>query len=190
MIFEQAFLERGMEMAINFFIATKSEEAPSGRFISVDGSVPGASVVYDHHKTGERINLDAMPETLSTEGFDGVGTTMMDADAIVSAAVCAIGGIAAVPAQYVPVLRSASFWCDHLVGDPSQDAQANQVGLGLMASMKNRGFAATKVIANQKYAGDVRQLTNSDISPVFAQLTTDLIEAIRAGSLCLATLPI
>ncbi len=166
---------------MHFFIATKSDEAPSGRFISVDGSVPGATVTYDHHKSGERINLDAMPETVSIEGIDGVGTTMMDADAIVSAAVCVLGGIAAVPTQYVPVLRSASFWCDHLVGDPSQDEAANHVGLGLMASMKNQGFAATKAIASQKYAGDVRQLTNQDISPVFAELTTAMIDVIRAG---------
>lgn len=168
-------------MAINFFIATKPEETPAGRFASVDGSVPGASVVYDHHKTGERINLDAMPETVSLEGIEAIGTTMMDADAIVSAAVFALGGIAVVPAQYVPVLRSASFWCDHLVGDPSQEEGANHIGLGLMASMKNQGFAATKAIAAQKYGGDVRQLTNTDISPVFAELATALIDAIRAG---------
>ena len=74
-------------LALPCFVATRREDVPVGlvRYVSVDGSVPGAAVTWDHHVTGECINLDAMPETFDACGFDGVGTTLADLDAAASA---------------------------------------------------------------------------------------------------------
>ena len=45
---------------MRFFVATHAAQIPADvtRFLSVDGSVPGAVVTWDHHVTGERVNLD------------------------------------------------------------------------------------------------------------------------------------
>ncbi|MBT3223743.1 MAG: hypothetical protein HN348_32135 [Proteobacteria bacterium] len=115
------------------FIATSIEDVPDECrvFASVDGSVPGAAATWDHHRSGEIINLDAMPEHLEPREFDGVGTTMADMDAAASVVVFLLGGCAAVPAAARAVLESASHWCDHLGPHPSHGNQTNRLGRGL-----------------------------------------------------------
>ena len=103
------------------FVATRLEDVPEGirRYASVDGSVPGAEVVWDHHVTGERINLDAMPPVIDLKGLEGVGTTLADTDALASVVVLLCGGASGVDPAVLGVLRAASHRCDHLVAAPT-----------------------------------------------------------------------
>ena len=116
------------------FVATRYDDVPAGcaRYVSVDGSVPGAALVWDHHVTGERINLDAMPARFDLSGFDGIGTTLADMDAVASVVAALHGGKAALPAQARGVLEAASCWCDHLGPHPAHDAETNRLGRGLL----------------------------------------------------------
>ncbi len=114
-----------------FFVATRASDVPDGvtRFASVDGSVPGAAVTWDHHVSGELVNLDALPSTIETEGLEAIGTTLADTDAVASAVVVASGGEVNLPGETVALLRSASHWCDHLEAHPALPAELNRRGL-------------------------------------------------------------
>lgn len=118
---------------LTVFVATRREDVPAGcnRYISVDGSVPGAQVTWDHHVTGEAINLDAMPPRFDVVGFDGVGTTMADTDAVASVAAVLFGGKDNLPRDVLEVLASASYRCDHLGPHPELPAEVNERGRGL-----------------------------------------------------------
>lgn len=125
------------------FVATRRADVPAGlsRYASVDGSVPGATWTWDHHVTGEPINLDAMPQRLALDGLDGVGTTHADTDAIASAAVLLLGGEARVEPALARVLRAASFRCDHLRPDPAATPEEDRLGHGLHAALSRRLLA-------------------------------------------------
>lgn len=120
--------------SLAIFVATRAEQVPPGvtRFISVDGSVPGASLRWDHHLTGERINLDAMPELIDTTGFDGVGTTLADADALASVVAVLLGGKSQIPGSYRAILEGASHWCDHLAPHPDLDEATSRLARGFL----------------------------------------------------------
>ncbi len=115
------------------FVATRARDTPRGRLISVDGSVPGAEITWDHHVTGEPINLDAMPELFDASGFDGVGTTMVDTDAVASVVAVLAGGKGRLDPHVRRVLEAASHRCDHLAPHPSVSAEENRLGRGLDA---------------------------------------------------------
>jgi len=117
-------------IALGIFVATRREDVPAAyrRWLSVDGSVPGAVRTWDHHLTGERINLDAMPPELDASDADAVGTTLADTDALVSVLAVLAGGTARLPAAVRGVLESASHWCDHLAPHPDHDAPTNAAG--------------------------------------------------------------
>jgi hypothetical protein len=136
------------------FVATRSEDVPPdcARYLSVDGSVPGAELTWDHHLSGERINLEAMPEEFDAADYQGVGTTLPDADALASVVAVLLGGKARLPAQARAILESASFWCDHLRAHPEHDPGINRLGRGLLDAIDGRigslrGAAATPVFA-------------------------------------------
>lgn len=150
------------------FVATRRDDVPRGceRYVSVDGSVPGAAVVWDHHVTGESINLDAMPSRIDLEGMDGIGTTAADTDAVASAAVALLGGAAAVPAPTLAVLAAASHRCDHLAPHPDVDAEADRLGIGLHEQV---GFA-------------LRGVSGLGASETFAGLVKEIAEAVRSGA--------
>lgn len=171
------------DATMKFFVATAPEHIPSGvtAFVAVDGQVSGARETWDHHVTGEKINLDAMPASIDLNGVDGVGTHMMDADSIISAAVVALGGEAHVPERYRPVLRSCAHWCDHLYKHPAFSEEINQAGLGLLFSMKNRGFAALNKVAKENHGGDGKLVTMAEKSAVFAGFCQELVDVIRSG---------
>jgi hypothetical protein len=115
------------------FVATRLQDVPCRRFVSVDGSVPGAALVWDHHLTGEPINLDAMPEFADLSGFDGIGTTMADTDAVASVVAALAGGKGALEPGVRRVLEAASHRCDHLTPLPGADPELDRLGLGLHA---------------------------------------------------------
>ena len=117
-------------MTLSIFVATQSSDIPDGAtpFISVDGSVPGAALTWDHHVTGEAINLDAMPAHIDTTGFRGLATPLADTDALASMVAVLFGGAAHLPHEAQAVLRSASHWCDHVRPHPSEDDDTNRIG--------------------------------------------------------------
>lgn len=139
--------------ALAIFVATRFDQVPPGceRFISVDGTVPGASVVWDHHTTGEKINLDAMPQAIELAGVDGVGTTSADTDAVVSIAAVLLGGKARLPRGVLAILESACHVCDHLVPHPGHSEEDNRLGRGLHAAL-SRTLDPTAGIPDQSQA--------------------------------------
>jgi len=151
------------------FVATRTTDVPRGvtRYASVDGSVPGASVVWDHHVTGEPVSLDAMPARLSLDGLDGIGTTLADTDAIVGAAVAIRGGLEVVSHERLAILRAASWWCDHLRGAPEVTGELDRLGRGLHEHCAQRLAAVPR----------------SETSAVFAALVRELVAALESGSL-------
>ncbi len=118
---------------LTLFVATRRQDVPAGvlRYASVDGSVPGAEVTWDHHVTGEVVNLDAMPAVYDCGGLQGVGTTLADTDAVASAVAVLVGGKGALPPATLRLLRSASYWCDHLAPDPTTSVDENARGRAL-----------------------------------------------------------
>jgi hypothetical protein len=149
------------------FVATRQSEIPSGvvRYASVDGTVPGAAIVWDHHVTGEPVSLDAMPARVSLDGLDGLGTTLADTDAIVGAAIAILGGLDAIDPERRAILRSASWWCDHLRGAPGVSAEEDRLGRGL----------------HEHCAQHLASVERSESSRAFAQLVRELVAALRAG---------
>lgn len=119
-----------MARRLRVFVATAREQVPPGcaRYVSVDGAVPGAAQTWDHHQTGEPTNLDALPPTFSLSGYDGVGTTLADTDALASVVALLAGGPATLPAAARAVLACASHHCDHLRPHPAYGAVPNRAG--------------------------------------------------------------
>ncbi len=148
---------------LTIFVATRQADVPAGvvRYASVDGSVPGATVVWDHHVTGEAVSLDAMPLRCSLEGLDGIGTTLADTDAVIGAVVALLGGLEAVPGPRLPVLRAASWWCDHLRGAPGVEGEDDRLGRGLHT------FVSVRLA-----------VPRSETSAVFAALVWQLLDAL------------
>jgi hypothetical protein len=153
---------------LKVFVATRREDVPANcaKYISVDGAVPGAALTWDHHQTGERINLEAMPDEFDPSDYDGVGTTLADADALSSVVAVMAGGKALLPARARAVLESASFWCDHLRGHPEHDAETNRIGRGLLDAIDQR----------------IGSRRRGSATPVFAALAGELGHAIDKGS--------
>ncbi|MFH1466085.1 MAG: hypothetical protein ABIO70_17000 [Pseudomonadota bacterium] len=118
---------------LRIFVATRPEDVPCRHFVSVDGSVPGAALTWDHHRSGEAINLDAMPERADLSAFDGIGTTMADTDAVASVVAALAGGKGALAPEVRRVLEAASHRCDHLAAHPGVDPETDHLGRGLHA---------------------------------------------------------
>lgn len=120
---------------LRVFVATQRAQVPPDieRFVYVDGSLEGAVATWDHHRTGERINLDSMPPRidLAALALDAVGTTMADTDAMASVVAVMAGGEECLPRTVREVLRAASVRCDHLQDDPAASEDANRLGRGL-----------------------------------------------------------
>lgn len=176
-------------MDVDFIVST--EPLPSGKrpVIGVDGPVRGADLCFDHHATGEPVNLLAIPEAVPRPGT--IATTLLDSDAVISAAVVLLRAGAehgAVQAVWAPLYEAAHF-CDHLI--PSgRHPGAERAGLGLHCWLKARGFARAEALA--RAAGEVRQDSRGQLRPspsfetkgkVFRELTLELLAAIRGGSL-------
>jgi hypothetical protein len=140
-------------MSLRIFVATRAEDVPPEAvpFLSVDGSVPGALHTWDHHVTGEAVNLDAMPDHVDTAGIRGVGTTLADTDALASVVAVLVGGPARLPADVREALYAASHRCDQIVRAPGVSDAADAVGAGLhryvMHALVGTGVRSSEVFA-------------------------------------------
>ncbi len=149
------------------FTATRLEDVPAHvrRYVSVDGSVPGASWCLDHHVTGERINMDAMPETLDVSSHDGLCTTQADADAMASMVTVILGGKANLPPTARAVLECASHWCDHLGPHLGHSSVDNATGQGVWRAF-NQALRGIKTPAS---------------GPQLGAFVLDLVQRIQTG---------
>ncbi|MDO9016902.1 MAG: hypothetical protein Q8S73_20445 [Deltaproteobacteria bacterium] len=140
--------------SLRVFVATLPEHVPTdgAPFVSIDGSVQSAAVTWDHHVTGEPINLDAMPGAIDAAGFRGIGTTLADTDALASVVAVMAGGVARLPTTALAILRAASHRCDHLVSLPGVDAEVDRLGLGLHGWVGDALAAATDPRASDTFA--------------------------------------
>lgn len=177
-------------MDVEFLVTATGDLGAARRpVIGVDGPVQGAHLCFDHHATGEPVNLLAVPDVVPVPGT--IATTMLDGDAVISAAVVflrALGEGAAVPAQWEP-LYEAAHYCDHLVPSGRHPA-AERAGLGLHCWLKDRGFTLGEVLA---WAGGELEpdgetawrpaLSDRTRSRVFEQLTLAVVTAIRRQAL-------
>ncbi|GDX83793.1 hypothetical protein LBMAG42_56040 [Deltaproteobacteria bacterium] len=152
---------------LRIFTATRPEQVPARckRVLSVDGAVPGAVVTYDHHQTGERINLDAVPAFVDPTQFDGIATTLADADALVSAVAVLLGGPAALEPRTRAILEAASHRCDHLVAHPDHSLEIDALGRGL----------------DNYVGGELARCPPSRRSARFASLVWEVFDAVKAG---------
>lgn len=153
-------------MAPRIFVATRTIEIPADArpFVSVDGSVQGALATWDHHVTGEPVNLDAMPPLVEVPDLRGIGTTMADTDALASVVAVLAGGKARLPGPVLGALHAASHRCDHLVRAPGSSDEADRVGLALHRWVSGQLAAA-----------------GSSVSTVFEALCLDVHERVRHG---------
>lgn len=151
---------------MRIFVATRAEDVPEDArpFVSVDGSVPGALRTWDHHVTGEPVNLDAMPPDVELEGLMGIGTTLADTDALASVVALLHGGKSCLPAEVREALYAASYRCDHLVRAPGADDAADRAGLALHRWTTERLAAA-----------------DDRVSAVFESLCREVDAGIRTG---------
>ncbi|GDX83958.1 hypothetical protein LBMAG42_57690 [Deltaproteobacteria bacterium] len=134
--------------------------------LSVDGAVPGAAVTYDHHQTGERINLDALPELVDPTQFDGIATTMADTDALASVVAVLMGGPARLQPRVKAILEAASHRCDHLVAHPDHPSEVDELGRGL----------------DNYVGGELAHTPPSRRSATFSRLCWEVFECVRSGA--------
>jgi hypothetical protein len=153
---------------LHIFTATRADQVPDTchRVLSVDGAVPGALVTYDHHQTGERINLDALPPTIDLEMFDSVATTLADTDALASVVAVLAGGPAHLPSAARAVLEAASHRCDHLPAHPDHPAAIDRLGRGL----------------DNYVGGALAACSSADRSATFARLCREVYGCVVSGT--------
>ncbi len=149
---------------LHVFVATRASDALSvcHRYFSVDGSVPGAVSTWDHHVTGERINLDAMPATIDASEVDGIGTTLADTDALTSIVAVMFGGPARLPMKTRAIFEAASHRCDHLAPHPAHSGEIDRLGVGL------HGWVSEALAAEPA----------ESVSAVFARLCAEVAERV------------
>jgi hypothetical protein len=156
---------------ITFIVAKSSSELNNYAkkdILFVDGSLKGYKA-YDHHITGEKINLDAMPPLIENRP-NIVATTQIDSDAICSAVVAYFGGERNIKKTYIDIFRCASMFCDYLIPNENFDQETNQKGLGFHLYLKEKGFTLSK-----KYP----EVGFNERSEVFSTLCDDIIEVIK-----------
>lgn len=170
---------------LRIFVATRAEAVPADArpFLSVDGSVPGAALIWDHHVSGELVNLDAMPASIDLAHLRGVGTTLADTDAAVSVALVLVGGLDRVSERARAVLKAAAHWCDHLRPHPAVEGEPDVLGERLNAWASEQLRAAGDI--SESFAAVSRRIADSILSgaPLPAAEPQRIADAERARDL-------
>lgn len=146
---------------LRVFVATRAEAVPidARPFVSVDGAVPGAAIAWDHHQSGELVNLEAMPIEIDAAELRGVGTTLADTDAAISVALVLVGGVARIGDAERAILLAAAHWCDHLRPHPAVSGDADRRGERLNAWV-SRALREAKDVS-ESFAGVSRALAET-----------------------------
>ena len=159
-----------------------------GPVISVDGEVRGEDLHFDHHRSGERTNLLAIPQSPPRPGT--IATPMLDTDAVISAAVLLLRshGLSDGLERTMPLLMDAASYCDHLVPTGDHEKSIEEQALGFHLWLKAMGFGRGELLAWRRGqivrdAAGCRLQLDSDIrSSVFEDLVAATVCAIRTGA--------
>ncbi len=148
--------ESQSKLAPRLRIYSKDSEPEANKtIVEIDGKIASshASIiaVFDHHRTGARVNLDEVPNIVSDEvlNSDEYVTPMFDTDYLISAIVLRMGGKEKIEPEILKILYSASEWCDYLESSESSE-DIKQKGLGLHLYLKNKGFSLMKELCEKK----------------------------------------
>ncbi len=163
-----------------FRIYQKSNPAPDAAIIDIDGrtQTPEAvRAVFDHHRSGERVNMDALPASLpGLEGHE-LATHKADSDYLISAVLARLGGAAHLPEHLLRVLRSASEWCD-LIESEEPDAGIRDQGRDLHLYISKRLFVVEGELCARR--GELRTLASGGTAPDPSDETASLAVTIVA----------
>lgn len=174
-----------------FKIYRKTDPKLNAKIIDVDGKTRTEGVVFkvfDHHRTGEVVNLDTIPAEINVSGYE-LATHLFDTDYILSAVTLHLGGRSRVGENDLRLMRSASEWCDQLDSTES-DKEIRQLGLGLHLYIMGRYIAKrdelgrvrgeVEITADGKTKPDLSDATDSEIAGMIAD---EIIQAIANGEL-------
>ena len=165
---------------VHFKVCLESVAGMPGPVVGVDGPVKGADALYDHHATGEPVNLLAVPDHPIAPGT--LATTMLDGDAVISAAAVllrAAGRHSEVMASFA-VLHEAAHWCDWLAPSGKFSESAEQEGLGLHCWLKSQGMQQVRESAPPRGSSVDRGVA---VDSTFRALSLALARALLARSL-------
>lgn len=170
-----------------FRVYERTSPPEDARVVDVDGQTrtPNAvRAVFDHHRTGERVNLDTVK--LSEPGLEGheLATHKLDPDYLVSAVTLWFGGKEHVPARFLRILYATSELGDHLEQDAAFGytdvaAEGKQLLLYLLSRQKQlMGEQRALTVEGEGEERD-RALADRKQSLVATLLARDLIQAVR-----------
>lgn len=159
--------------------------------VEVDGKVISTrahvTAVFDHHRTGTRVNLDEVPDKVGEDvlSAEELTTSTFDADYLISAIVLRMGGKENIKPRDLKILYAASEFCDHLESN-EEDEDIKKVALGVFLHLKNKGFKLTAQICEEKglMTPDGKAKPNDGVMTEVANVLGDELEdAIKNGNL-------
>ena len=155
-----------------------------GKVVSTRAHVAG---VFDHHRTGARVNLDEVPDKVSEEvrSAEELATSTFDADYLISAVVLRMGGKESIKPRDLKILYAASEFCDHLESNET-DEEIKKIALGFFLYLKNKGFKLVAQICKEKglLTPDGKPKSNDEVMSEVANILGDeLEESIKSGNL-------
>ena len=155
-----------------------------GKVVSTRAHVAG---VFDHHRTGARVNLDEVPDRVGEEvrSAEEFVTSTFDADYLISAIVLRMGGKENIKPRDLRILYAASEFCDYLESD-EKDEEIKKIALGVFLYLKNKGFKLVTQICKEKglMTPEGRTKPNDAVMSEVANILGDeLEESIKNGTL-------
>ena len=175
--------------AIHFAVGTAASTDWPAPIVCVDGEINGETIAYDHHRSGEHVNLMTIPDHPVLPAT--LATSMVDTDAVISGAVLLLrawGETEQLDGVF-PALLDACSWCDHLTPTGSFDKVTERAGLGLHLWLKTMGFNRGELNAWSRgqlsaQGSHIRIHLDSDFrGDLFRELTQAMLHAIRLGRL-------
>lgn len=106
---------------------------------------------FDHHRSGEEINLDTVPENVPSLEWKEIATHMLDSDFIISSAVILAWWKEQIQPEMLKILESASRYCDLLEDKTETDEAIKKRGLWLHLYLKNIWFKMTNDLTKEKW---------------------------------------
>ena len=174
---------------IHFAVGTTAPVDWPAPIVCVDGEINGETLAYDHHRSGEYVNLLAIPEHPVLPAT--LATSMIDTDAIISGAVLLLKAWNETEQLdgVFPTLLDACSWCDHLMPTGDFDEVTERAGLGLHLWLKTMGFRRGELHAWSRGQLSMQgshthiHLDNDFRGDLFRELVQAMLHAIRLGNL-------
>lgn len=169
----------------------KSKPRDDVSIVEIDGAVGRMREklvgVFDHHRTGKKVNLDEVPEHVDEEilNADQYATHSFDVDYLISAVVTRMGGKANVDPESLKILYSASEWCDLLESDETDpDIKNKALGLFFYFQKKESDLISQFCEKNgEKTPQGIDNPSDETESEIANIMADELEDAIRNGAL-------